>query len=131
MRLLLDTHIAIWTVLGDPRLSIAARALIANPANEVHVSVASLWEIGIKHALTRRGRADMPVSAREAGLLFREAGLRFLGITDEHAIAVETLPLLHGDPFDRLIIAQALTEPARLLTVDRAVAAYSDTIIAV
>ena len=131
MRLLLDTHIAIWTVLGDPRLSIAARALIANPANEVHVSVASLWEIGIKHALTRRGRTDMPVSAREAGLLFREAGLRFLGITDEHAIAVETLPLLHGDPFDRLIIAQALTEPARLLTVDRAVAAYSDTIIAV
>lgn len=131
MRLLLDTHIAIWTILDDPHLSTQARALTTDPANEVHVSAASLWEIAIKHALNRHGRADMPFSARQALFYFKLARFRILAITDDHAIGVETLPLLHGDPFDRLIVAQALGEPMRLLTHDKAVAAYSDTIIAV
>jgi PIN domain nuclease of toxin-antitoxin system len=73
----------------------------------------------------------MPVSAQEARDEFRQAGFRILSITDDHAIAVETSPMLHGDPFDRLIIPQALIEPARLLTRNRAVAAYSNSIIAV
>ena len=105
--------------------------MIVNPANDILVSVASLWEIAIKYPLARQGRGNMPVSAREARDEFRQEGFRILGITEDHAIAVETLPLLHGDPFDRLIIAQALIEPAHLLTRDKAVAAYSDTIIAV
>ena len=73
----------------------------------------------------------MPVSAAHARSSFERAGFSILGVTADHAIAVETLPLLHGDPFDRLIIAQALAEPARLLTADRTVASYNDTIIAV
>ena len=131
MRLLLDTHIAIWAVLRDARLSKAGYGLIVAPGNDILVSVASLWEIAIKHALNRGGRTDMPVSAREARSSFLEAGFRILAISDEHALAIEALPMLHADPFDRLIVAQALTEPARLLTHDTRVAAYSDTIIAV
>ena len=129
MRLLLDTHIAIWSVLDDPRLSV--RALIADRANDLAVSAASLWEIAIKQVLARRGRADMPVSAAHTRSSFERAGFSILGVTADHAIAIETLPLLHGDPFDRFIIAQALAEPARLLTADRTVASYNDTIIAV
>ena len=131
MRLLLDTHIALWSVINDARMPASVRDMIVNPANDILVSVASLWEIAIKYPLARQGRGSMPVSAREARDEFRQAGFRILGITEDHAIAVETLPLLHGDPFDRLIIAQALIEPARLLTRDKAVVAYSDTIIAV
>jgi PIN domain nuclease of toxin-antitoxin system len=131
MRLLLDTHIAIWMILDDPQLSTRARALTMAPANEVHVSAASLWEIAIKHTLNRHGRADMRFSRRQALLYFKLPRFRMLAITDDHTIAVETLPLLHGDPFDRLIVAQALAEPMRLLTHDKAVAAYSDTIVAV
>ena len=130
MRLLLDTHIALWSIADDPRLSVEARNLITEPANEILVSVASLWEIAIKHALSRLGRADMALSAQQAHQYFREAGYRMLGIGAAHAIAVEALPALHGDPFDRILVAQALTEPARLVTHDTKVAAYSDTIIA-
>jgi PIN domain nuclease of toxin-antitoxin system len=131
MRLLLDTHIALWSIADDPRLSGEARNLIAEPANEILVSVASLWEIAIKHALSRLGRADMALSAHQAHQYFREAGYHMLGIDAAHAIAVEALPALHGDPFDRILVAQALSEPARLITHDTKVAAYSDTIIAV
>lgn len=131
MRLLLDTHIALWSIANDPRMPPSARDMIADPANEIFVSVASLWEIAIKYRLAQLGRGKMPISAREARHYFREAGFHILGITDEHAITVETLPLRHADPFDRLIIAQALTEPARLLTHDAKVATYSDSIIAV
>ena len=131
MRLLLDTHIAVWAVAGHPRLSSRALALIADPANEALVSVASLWEIAIKYVLTPKGQASMPISAGQAQRFFHEAGFRILDIGATHAIAVETLPPLHADPFDRIIVAQALTEPARLITHDAKVASYSDTIIAV
>lgn len=131
MRMLLDTHIALWAVTDDPKLPQTARDMIANRANEITVSVASLWEIAIKYPLANRGKGEMPVSAARARSIFQRAGFRVLGITADHVIAVESLPLLHADPFDRLIVAQALTEPMRLLTRDRAVAAYSDTIVAV
>jgi PIN domain nuclease of toxin-antitoxin system len=131
MRLLLDTHVALWSVINDPRMPSSARDMIADRTNEIFVSVGSLWEIAIKYPLTRQGRGNMPVSAKQAREHFGQAGFRLLGITEEHTLAVEMLPLLHTDPFDRLIVAQALTEPARLLTHDAKVAAYSDTIIAV
>ena len=131
MRLLLDTHIAIWSIADDPRLTSQARTLIADPDNEIVVSVAALWEIAIKHALARQGRANMPVSARAAHGFFIGAGYGMLGITAAHTLAVEALPALHGDPFDRIMVAQALTEPARLITHDAKVAAYSDTVILV
>jgi len=131
VRLLLDTHIALWAIVDDPRLSAKARDLIVDPANEIVVSVASLWEIAIKHALARGAPSDMPISGLQALGYFRDAGYEVLDISPAHVVAVETLPMLHADPFDRILVAQALNVPLRLLTHDPRVAAYSDTIIAV
>ncbi len=93
------------------------------------VSAISLWEIAIKRPLTRKGHGKMPVSAADALRYFRETGFSLLAVSADHAIAVEHLPRLHDDPFDRLLVAQALTEPLRLITGDAKVAAYSDTVI--
>jgi len=131
VRLLLDTHVALWAVVDDPRLSAKARDLIGDPANEIFISAGSVWEIAIKHALARGTKNDMPISATEALEYFTDSGYRLLDITPLHATGIETLPALHSDPFDRLLIAQALTEPLRLLTHDKRVASYSDTIIPV
>lgn len=126
MNLLLDTHIALWAIADHPKLTDPAREWIGNPRNTVWVSSASLWEIAIKRNL---GRGDMPVSAREALDYFQRAGYRILPIEPEHTLALENLPPHHQDPFDRLLVAQALTEPMRLLTHDTHVARYSETVI--
>jgi len=126
LNLLLDTHIALWAIADSPRLPSAARERIVSPRATVWVSVASLWEIAIKHSL---GRGDMPVSSEEAWTYFREAGYQLLPINPEHIIEVETLPAHHKDPFDRLLVAQALVEPMHLLTHDPLVALYSDRIL--
>jgi PIN domain nuclease of toxin-antitoxin system len=125
--LLLDTHVAVWSVSDSNRLPGHIRDLLADPVNELHVSAATLWEIAIKSALSRR--SSFPFSATRAMILFREVGFELLPVEPQHAVAVEALPLLHGDPFDRLLVAQALTEPMRLVSHDRQVAAYSDTVI--
>lgn len=127
MNLLLDTHVALWALVGDRRLSRDATALIADVGNNVFVSAASIWEIAIKHAL--RGRSGIPLSATQALQYFSAAGYTLLSVEPPHAAAVEALPPIHADPFDRMLIAQALTEPLRLLTHDRKLANYSDTII--
>ena len=129
MNLLLDTHVALWAITADPRLPANVETLIADPRNSVAVSAASVWEISIKHLLDRGRPNDMPISGSQAIGYFRAAGYRLLDISPEHAAAVETLPALHADPFDRLLVAQALTEPMRLVTRDPMVAAYSPTII--
>ena len=126
MRLLLDTHIALWAITDSPRLASRARQLILDPANSIHVSTASVWEIAIKHML---GRGDMPVSGTQASAYFRAAGYIELAIVDAHIATLETLPPYHSDPFDRLLVAQALAEPLRLLTHDALVSQYSDSII--
>lgn len=128
MRLLLDTHIALWAVTDSPHLPSSARELIVDPSNEVWVSAASVWEITIKHAL---GRQAMPVSGTEARHWFGVSGYKDLAITSQHTAAVGELPPIHADPFDRLLVAQALTEPLRLLTHDKVVAQYSELVIAV
>ena len=129
MRLLLDTHVALWAIAKRLRLPIAIRDLIEDPANDVAVSAVTVWEISIKHALAR-GRGDgIAVSGAQALTHFRDAGYGLIGVSAEHAAAVERLPPLHGDPFDRLLVAQALSEPLRLITHDATVAAYSDTVI--
>ncbi len=128
MNLLLDTHVALWAITDSPRLPAAARNLIAAEKTTVWVSAASVWEIAIKHAL---GRGDMPVSSGDAVRYFEESGFRLLSIAPEHAVAVENLPAHHQDPFDRLLVAQALSEPMRLMTNDPMVALYSDTILRV
>jgi PIN domain nuclease of toxin-antitoxin system len=126
MKLLLDTHVALWAVSDDPRLSPKARELIVTQRNLIWVSAVSIWEIAIKHGL---GRGDMPISGAEALEYFRQSGYRMLPVSPEHAAAVEALPAHHQDPFDRLLVAQSLTEPLRLLTHDTTVARYSDTVI--
>ena len=129
MRLQLDTHVALWAVVADPRLSANARDLILDPGNIIHVSAASVWEIAIKHSLARGGPNDMPLSGQAALGYFEAAGYVLLPISPGHAAGVEALPLLHSDPFDRLLIAQALAEPLRLVTHDQTIARYGDTII--
>jgi PIN domain nuclease of toxin-antitoxin system len=131
MRLLLDTHIALWAIADDDRLSAKARALIDDPDNEIVISAATLWEISIKHALARGGRNDMPIGGKEALGYFKDAGFELISISPAHTVAVEALAQLHADPFDRILVAQALTTPLHLLTHDQRIAAYSDSIIAV
>ena len=126
MNLLLDTHVALWAITDHPRLPARMRELICSPRSTVWVSAVSLWEIAIKHSLKR---GDMPISGEEALGYFRDSGYRLLSVEPEHAAAVENLPSHHADPFDRLLVAQALAEPMRLLTSDPIVARYSDTII--
>ena len=126
MNLLLDTHVALWAITDNPKLPKKARDLIESPKSLVWISAASIWEIAIKHAL---GRGDMPVASQDAVRYFRESGYRFLPVEAGHAIAVEELPAHHQDPFDRILVAQALVEPMRLMTHDPMVARYSDTII--
>lgn len=126
MNVLLDTHVALWAITDSPQLSPKAREILLGARSHLWVSTASLWEIAIKHSL---GRGAMPVSGEEALGYFRQAGYGILPIEPEHAVAVEQLASHHQDPFDRLLVAQALTEPMRLLTHDEQVASYSDTII--
>ena len=124
MRLLLDTHIAIWALVAPDRLANGERDLIASLENEVFVSVASLWEIAIKYPLSR-GRVDaLPFSAEDAHGFFVDAGYQMLDISVRHALAVEKLPPIHLDPFDRMLIAQAKAEPMHLLSQDAKVLAY-------
>ncbi len=126
MNLLLDTHVALWAITDSPKLSQKARELIQSQRTTVWISAASVWEIAIKHAL---GRGEMPVSSQDAVRYFRESGYRFLAVEAEHAVAVEDLAAHHHDPFDRILVAQALVEPMRLMTHDPTVALYSDSII--
>ncbi len=126
MNLLLDTHVALWAITDDSKLSVEARELITAPRSNVWVSAVSVWEISIKHAL---GLGDMPISGRDALAYFRQAGYHILAIEAEHTIAVESLASIHQDPFDRLLIAQAFVEPMRLITHDATVAKYSDAIM--
>lgn len=128
MRLLLDTHIALWAITDSPRLSAQARSLILNPGNSIHISTASVWEIASKHML---GKGGMPISGTQAAAHFQAAGYIELPIVNAHVSMLETLLPHHTDPFDRLLVAQALTEPLRLLTHDATVSQYSDSIILV
>jgi PIN domain nuclease of toxin-antitoxin system len=128
VNLLLDTHIALWAITDSPKLSAQAHEYILAPDATIHVSAVSVWEIAIKHSLQRQ---TMPLSGQEALNYFQQAGYRLLTITPGHCITVETLPKHHADPFDRLLVAQALSEPMSLVTHDNTVATYNETIILV
>lgn len=105
MKLLLDTHIALWAAEGAPQLSTTAAALIEHPENTLYVSAASIWEIAIKY---RKG--NLPVHPRDARSAFRLAGFAELPISSDHVEGVAALPDFpdHADPFDRVMVAQAL-----------------------
>jgi len=122
MRLLLDTHIFLWCVNDDRRLTKAARALLSGAA-EIYVSSASIWEAAIKAKL---GKLDVDVDALVSSIT--DSGFMDLPVTAKHAAAVGKLPDVHADPFDRLLIAQALSEPLRFLTADKVLCRYSDLV---
>ena len=121
MKFLLDTHLLLWAAGQPERLSASARRLIDNPDHELLFSAASLWEIAIKSSL---GRDDFRVEPRvlRRGLL--DNGYVELPVTSEHAVSIDGLPPVHKDPFDRLLVAQALIEGITLLTADPELAKY-------
>lgn len=128
MRILLDTHVLLWALIEPTKLGEQARASIANPDHEILFSVASVWEMAIKAAL---GRADFqvaPATIVEAAL---STGFVELPIRSPAALKVAALPHHHRDPFDRLLIAQAMTEPAVLFTADAQLTAYSELVVLV
>ncbi len=116
MRALLDTHVVLWWFFDDPRISKAAATLIVDPGNELWVSGACAWEIATKHRIGKLPEAETLV-ARFPQLL-RQARMRDLPITAEHALAAGTLPGPHRDPFDRMLIAQAELERLPLVSND-------------
>lgn len=131
MRLLLDTHVAVWLVTNDPKLSARARSLIVDEATAVNVSLVTLWEVAIKRSLPASRFGELAVSAAVLMQDFQAANIELLGVSPEHACAIELLPWHHRDPFDRMLVAQAMHEPLRLVTSDKVLARYSDTVILV
>ena len=121
MKLLLDTHLLLWAAGQPNRLSGAARKLIDNPANELYFSAANIWEVVIKRGL---GRSDFQPDPRllRRGLL--DNGYSELPILSDHVVLIDSLPPIHKDPFDRLLVAQATVEGVSLLTSDSVVAKY-------
>src|SRR5665647_205648 len=125
MRLLLDTHIFLWAVAGSPLLKPPVRRLIES-ADEVYVSAASIWEVAIK---ARLGKIE--ADPHELTAAIEASGFLELPVSATHAAGVAKLELHHNDPFDRLLIAQALAEPLKLVTVDEVLAKYSDVVVLV
>ena len=125
MRLLLDTHIFLWAVAGSPQLKAPTRRLLES-AEEIYVSAASIWEVAIK---ARLGKID--ADPAELAAAIAPSGFLELPVTAAHAAAVAMLELHHIDSFDRMLIAQALAEPLKLVTADAVLAMYSNVVIVV
>ena len=128
MKLLLDTHILLWAAGKPEKLSEATRTLLTTPENSLFFSAASIWEIVIKLGL---GREDFKVDPHRLRKMLVVHGYAELPVTAEHALKVDSLPLLHKDPFDRLLLAQARAEGMLLLTGDAAVSQYQGSVLAV
>lgn len=122
MRLLLDTNVLLWTLAGSPKIQPVSQLILA-PESEVFVSTASLWEIAIK---TRIGKLTADLT--EIRQAVAASGFFELSIHGEHVETIATLPMHHKDPFDRMIVAQAITEPLRLLSGDRQLAVYTELV---
>jgi len=120
MRVLLDTHALLWWLTDDPALGERAKAQIAEPDNMILVSAASLWEIAVKQAI---GKIEADIAEIEKAIAAQ--GMVRLGIDADHLIELVSLPPLHRDPFDRMLIAQARAEDVPLLTADAHIAGYS------
>ena len=125
MRLLVDTHLLLWAAARSRRLPKEARLLLEEPANEVFFSAASLWEIVIKAALRK---PDFKVDVTLLRPALAEMGFAELPVSGTHAERLASLPLIHKDPFDRMLVAQSLAEPLVLLTNDGVLADYGDVV---
>lgn len=131
MNILLDTHELIWALNGDPRLSKKAREYITNPGNDIFYSTVSIWEVGIKHAI----RPDnVEFTAKELSGFCQQAGFYNLPVYDKHVFAMEALSRpdnapKHNDPFDRLLLGQAIAENMVFLTHDSLIPCYNENCI--
>jgi PIN domain nuclease of toxin-antitoxin system len=124
VKLLLDTHVLLWAAGQPEKLSESARSLLRTPENSLFFSAASIWEVVIKRSLRR---TDFKVDPSRLRKLLVAHGYAELTVAAEHVLKIETLPMLHKDPFDRLLIAQAREEGMQLLTVDASVLLYGES----
>jgi len=128
MTLLLDTRIILWALSGDIRLPEAAGKMITDEANRIFFSIASMWEVSTEHA----HRPDrMPLSGAEFLHYCEQAGYERLSIHERHVLALESLPALHADPFDRMLVAQAVSDGLLVVTHDAELGAYGDSVCVV
>jgi PIN domain nuclease of toxin-antitoxin system len=125
MRVLLDTHVLLWALVEPRRLDGETRATIESSDTEVLFSAASIWEIAIKAGL---GRSDFAFDPAEIARAALDTGFAELAVRSNAAALVGRLPLLHRDPFDRVLVAQAIVEPATLYTTDQQLVPYSDLV---
>jgi len=125
MKYLLDTHIIVWMALNSPALPKAARAIIEDEVAQLYVSAASIWETSIK------GAQRMGITAEHLCEDIEAAGCMIVGVNAKHAVRVGSLPGYHNDPFDRILLAQALTEGMQLVTADRQLAVYGTGVLSV
>jgi len=123
VNLLLDTHTVLWWLDDDPKLSDAARSAIADPENTVFLSAVVMWEIRIKQDL---GKLDLP---DDFGEVLAQQSFPELSVTVQHADTISVLPAIHRDPFDRLLVAQAIVEKMTIVTRDPFIADYNINII--
>ncbi len=126
MKLLLDTHIILWLAGAPEKLPESTHALLQASDNSLFFSAASIWEIVIKLGL---GRKDFKVDPSRLRKMLMQNGYEELPVTAEHALKIESLPVLHKDPFDRMLLAQARAEGMMLLTVDPLIAQYQDSVL--
>ena len=124
-RFLVDTQLLVWSAEGSKRLPARVACLFRQGRHEFFYSAASLWEVAIKAA---RDRRDFVVDARHLREALDDNGFQALAVNAEHALAVASLPMVHGDPFDRMLVAQSLFESMALITSDARLAAYPGTI---
>jgi PIN domain nuclease of toxin-antitoxin system len=124
LRLLLDTQVLLWWLTGHRRLGAASRRTISDPASLVHVSAATYWEVAIKKNLGRLDLGDVDIADEVDA-----AGLIELPITGRHALRAGALPRHHEDPFDRMLVAQAVAEGLTLVTSDAALSRYDVAIL--
>ena len=122
MRILLDTVAFLWAVTDAPDLSADARELFADPGNEVYLSSVSAWEISVKNALGKLPLPDSP--ARYVPAQRKQHGIETLHLDEASALHLNRLPILHKDPFDRMLVCQAIAQDLVILTPDRLIAQY-------
>ena len=126
MDVLLDTHAVIWYVTKDSRLSKTSYEIIDDPANKCFISIASLWEMGIKFSI---GKLELNNDLQQIFEIIHRTGFEFLPISVNHVLSCAQLPFHHRDPFDRIIIAQALTEKLSIITQDTHFRKYDVTVV--
>ena len=128
MRYLLDTHIVIWAMVGSKMLSEKARSILQTSGNLFYMSSASVWEVSIKHSVKPD---EIPVTAEQVTRYCRESGITELPVSFAHAQAVSLLPSHHNDPFDRMLVAQAMEEGLFILSHDGKLPPYGDFVVRV